>query len=120
MASGKAISVEEAPAMVMDALNARHEDLQALQEEMEKNRILRGETKVQRLNKYMTALDENRNRADKSMRGFSDAFDAGMMDGKTFRQKITEASAELRGAQESLAGETVFKDVIEGLDAGRI
>jgi integrase len=120
LASGKGVSVEEAPAMVMDALNARHEDLQALQEEMEKNRILRGETKVQRLNKYMTALEENRSRADKSMRGFSDAFDAGLMDGKTFRQKITEASAELRGAQESLAGETVFKDVIEGLDAGRI
>ena len=106
--------------MVLDRLVDRHEDLQQLQEEMETSRFLRGDSKVKRMNDYMEALDKNRKAADMSMEGFSNAFDAGLIDGKTFRQKITEASAELRGAQESLAGPNVFGDVIEQLDSGRV
>jgi len=118
MSKGLPITVAEAPALVMDGISARHEDIRELEEAMQTSRLARGDTEVHRMNSYMEALDTNRKAADKSMAGFSNDFEAGLMSGKTFRQKITEASAELRGAQESLS--EVFKDVIEKLDTGRI
>jgi len=118
MASGRPITVAEAPALVMDGLSVRHEDVRELQEAMQTSRLARGDSEVQRMNSYMEALGTNRTAADTSMTGFSNAFEDGLMSGKAFRQKITEASAELRGAQESLS--EVFDDVIEKLDTGRI
>ena len=118
LASGKPVTVEEAPALVIDRLSVRHDDVKELEEAMQTSRLARGDTQVHRLNSYMEALKTNRDTADRSLRGHANDFERGMIDGKTFRQKVTETSAELRGAQESLS--KVFEDVIDQLDSGRI
>jgi len=118
MSEGKPITVEEAPAMIIDRLALRHDDIAELDEMMQQNRLFRADPEQKRLNDYMTALETNRKSADLSMMGFNNSFARGEMDGKTFRTKITEASAELRGAQESLAN--VFEDVLDKLDSNRV
>jgi integrase len=118
IARGEPVTPDEAPAMVIDRLASRHEDIKELEEDLETSRLFRGDTESKKITKYIEAMEANRKKSEDSFLGHAVKFDNGEIDGRIFRALVRDTSAELRGAQEGLSD--VFDQVIQNLDAKRL
>ncbi|MAH46874.1 hypothetical protein CMI37_13675 [Candidatus Pacearchaeota archaeon] len=114
---GLPVTLEEAPRMLVNRLDSRHEDLRTMKDEMQAQRLFRGKEDVARKDTYIQALVTNRESVDKQLAGFAAQFDTGLISGRDLRKHEAESAAYLRGAQKSLGDQ--YEDVVDGLDVRR-
>ena len=117
IASGEPISVDEAPVMLVDNLEARHEDIEELRDSMGRSRFFRGDKEQRDFKNFTDATEKNRNEHKKRLDGIAIAFNTGQIDHREFRKMIQESNAELRGAH--FATGQMYEGTIDLLDEKR-
>ena len=116
-AAGQPISVDYAPVMIIDRLEARHEDIVEIRESMGQSKFFQGDKEQRNFKDFTAATEDNRKEHQKRLLGIENDFNMGLIDHRAFRKRIQESNAELRGAHHAVGQE--YKDTIDLLDERR-
>ena len=117
LSRGLPVTSHGLPRLLLSKLMDQNPELLEIEKEMSEQVQLRGQKARKEQDSFITAVNANREAADRQLLGVSSAFTTGTMSGKAFREAVTEIEVGLRAANRQVAGD--HKDVLDMFEERR-